>query len=67
MHEWAHCHDEAANHQLPSGLLYHRNSFQGGMFKLNAKFDADSLLYSVILNATATQYTCSLNGTYRPH
>ena len=27
------------------GLLNHLNSFCGGMFKLNAKFDADSLLY----------------------
>ena len=26
------------------GLLNHPNSFHGGMFKLNAKFDADSLL-----------------------
>ena len=26
------------------GLLNHPNSFPGGMFKLNAKFDADSLL-----------------------
>ena len=29
------------------GLLNHLNSFHGGMFKLNAKFDADSLLYSL--------------------
>ena len=37
------------------------------MFKLNAKLDADSLLYSVILNVTATQYTCPLNSIYHPH
>ena len=30
------------------GLLSHPNSFCRGMFKLNAKFDTDSLLYSVI-------------------
>ena len=37
------------------------------MFKLNAKFDADWLFYSVILNVTATQYTCPLNGaSYHP-
>ena len=30
-----------------SGLLNHPNSFRGGMFKPNAKFDADSLLYSL--------------------
>ena len=41
-------------------LLNHLNSFHRTMFKLNAKFDADSLLYSVILNVTATQYMCSL-------
>ena len=47
MHEQMHCHDEAANHQLPfcSGLLHHPNSFQGGMLKLNTKFDIDLLLY----------------------
>ena len=47
MHEREHC-CEAANHQLVAhrgGLLNHPNSFHGGMFKLNAKFDADSLLY----------------------
>ena len=49
------------------GLLNLPNSFHTGMFKLNTKFDADSLLYSVILNVTATQYTCSLNGIYHPH
>ena len=45
-------------------LLNHLNSFDKGMFKLNAKFDADLLLYSVILSTMATQYTCSLNGVY---
>ena len=29
------------------GLLNHPNSFRGGVFKLNAKFDVDSLLYSL--------------------
>ena len=29
------------------GLLNHLNSSHEGMFKLNAKFDADSLLYSL--------------------
>ena len=31
----------------PESLLNHPNSFRGGMFKLNAKSDADSLLYSL--------------------
>ena len=30
---------------VPKSLLYHLNSFCGGMLKLNAKFDADLLLY----------------------
>ena len=41
--------------------------FHGDMFKLSAKFDADSLLYSVILNVMVTQYTWSLNGVYCCH
>ena len=65
MYEWTRCCNEAANYQLSK--LSHPNSFREGMFKLNAKSDADSLLYLVILNATVTQYTCSLNGVYHPH
>ena len=30
---------------ISESFLNHPNSFQGGMFKLNTKFDADSLLY----------------------
>ena len=49
MPEPAHSRDEAANHQLPisGSLLNHPNSFHRGMFKLNAKFDTDSLLCSL--------------------
>ena len=61
---WWSCQSPVAH---SCGLLNHPNSFHGGMFKLNTKFDADLLLYSVILNATATQYACSFNGIYRPH
>ena len=32
---------------IPGSLLNYLNSFRGGMLKLNAKFDADSLLYSL--------------------
>ena len=46
-------------------LLNHPDSFCGGMFKLNTKLDADSLLY--ILNVMATQYTCSLKGVHHSH
>ena len=48
-------------------LLNHPCSFHRGMFKLKAKFDADSLVYSVILNVTAAQYTGSLSGIRHPH
>ena len=46
MHVCAHCHDEAANHQLPIVVASESSSFHRGMFKPNTKFDADSLLYS---------------------
>ena len=62
------------SHQSPvahsCGLLNYPNSFHRGMFKLKAKLDADLLLYSLshdAVNASATQYTCSLNGIYFPH
>ena len=40
---------------VPQSLLNHLNSFHGGMFKFNAKFDAELLLYLLIVNVTATQ------------
>ena len=43
MHEWARCHDKSSV-AYSCDLLNHPSSFLGGMFKLNAKFDADSLL-----------------------
>ena len=42
MLSWWSCQSPVAHN---CGLLNHPNSFHGGMFKLNAKFDADSLLY----------------------
>ena len=51
----------------PKSYLNHLNNFLGGMFKLNAKSDADSLFYSVILKVLTTQYTCSLNSLYCSH
>ena len=41
---WWSCQSPAAR---SCSLLYHPNSFHKGMFKLNAKFDADSLLYLI--------------------
>ena len=61
---WWSCQSPVAH---SCGLLTHGNGSCGGMFKLNTKFDAVSLLYSLILNVMATQNTCSLNGLYHPH
>ena len=41
---WWSCQSPVAH---SCGLLTHLNSYHRGMFKLNAKFDADSLLYSL--------------------
>ena len=48
-HERVRCHDEAASHQLPIAVAFWivQIVFPGGMFKLNRKFDADWLLYSL--------------------
>ena len=44
MRERAYCHgDDQFAHNC--GLLNHLNSFHGRILKLNAKFDADFLLY----------------------
>ena len=69
MHEWAHCHDEAANHQLPIAAAFR-------IIPIVSTEECWSLVQnlmqihcsacSVVLNATATQYTGSLNGTYWP-
>ena len=71
MHEQARCRDEAANHQLPivDGLLSHPNSFCGGMFKLKAKWDAESLLYllSHFECSGHTVHMLTLSGVYHPH
>ena len=68
--ELVHCHDEAANHQLPIAAAFWiiQNSFCREMSKLNPKFDSvHCSTLSVTLNAMATQYMCLLNSTYRPH
>ena len=61
---WWSCQSPVAH---SCSLLNHPNRDHRGIFKLNTKYDADSLLYSVILNAMATQYTCSLNGISHSH
>ena len=68
--EWMHCCGEAANHQLPIAAAF-------WIIQIVSTEECSSLLqnlmqsccstHSVILNATATQYTCSLNGVYHTH
>ena len=70
MREWARCRDEAAHHQLPITAAF-------WIIQIVSAEECSSLTQnsmqiccstcSVILDATATQYTCSLNGVYRPH
>ena len=77
IHEWVHCGDEAAHHQLPIAVAFWIIQIVSSMeecssfFKLNTKFEADCCsTHSVILNVTATQYTCSttsLNCISYPH
>ena len=61
---WWSCQSPVAH---SCSLLNHLNSSHRGMFKLNAKLDADSLLFLFILNSMAKEDTCSLNGVYHPH
>ena len=70
MHEQAHCHDEAANHQLPIAAAF-------WIIQIVSTEECSSLTQNLmlihcstcpsILNATDTQNTCSLNSIYRPH
>ena len=69
VHEWAHCCDEAANHQLPIAAAFwitlmvsseECSSLMQNLMKIYCS------TLSVILNVVATQYTCSENGAYHP-
>ena len=70
MHEQAHCHDEAASHQLPIAAAF-------WIIRIVSTEACSSLMKnfmqihcstcSVILNVTATQNTCSLNSICHPH
>ena len=70
MYEKAHCSDEAANHQLPIDVAFWIIQI---VFVEEYSCLMQNLMqicystHSVILNVTATQCTCSLNGVYHPH
>ena len=70
MHEQVCCHDEAANHQLSIATAF-------WIIWIVSTEECSSLMqnlvqihcctHSVIFNATATQYMCSLTGISCPH
>ena len=69
MYEWVHCCDETSNHCLPIAAAF-------WIIQIVSSDECSSLMqnlmqihcsiHSVILNTTATQYTSSFNGIYRP-
>ena len=70
MHEWACCQDEAADHQLPIAAAFwiiQIVSLEECSSSTQNLMQIHCSTRSVILNATATQYTCSLEGIYYPH
>ena len=70
IHEWARCRAEATNHQLPIAVpfwIFWRVSVQECSSLMQNLMQIHCSSLSVILNVTATQYTCSLNGIYHPH
>ena len=68
MRDWVHC-DEVANHQLPIAAAFwiiwivsveECSNLMQNLIQIRCS------TCSVILNATATRYTCSVNRVYRP-
>ena len=68
MHERAHYHDEAVNHQLPIAAAFWIIWIVSveECSRLMHLMQIHCSTHLVILNATATQYTSSLNGVYCP-
>ena len=70
MYDRAHCCDEAGNHQLPIAVAFWIIgivSTEECSSSMQNLMHIHCCTYSVILNATTTQYTRSLNGVYHPH
>ena len=69
-HEWARCCDEVANHQLSIAIMFcisHIVSMEECSSLTQNLMQICCCTCVVILNVTATQYTCSLSGIYHPH
>ena len=70
MHERVHCHDEAANYQLPTAATFwvvQIVSAEEWSSLTQNLMQVHCCASSVILNATATQHTISLNRIYHTH
>ena len=70
MHEQVHCHDEAANHQLPTAAAFWitwKVSMEECSSLMQNLMQIHFSTHSVILNMTPTIFTCSLCGVYCPH
>ena len=70
MHEWAPCHDEAASHQFliaEAFWIIGTVSMEECLNLMQNAMQIHCSTRSVILNAMATQYTCSFNSLYHPH
>ena len=70
MNEQVRCCDEAASHQWPIAAAFWviwRISMEQCSSLTQNWMQIRCSTCSVILNVTATQYTCSLNGVYHPH
>ena len=69
-HRQARCCDEAANHQLPMAAAFWIIQIVSAEECSSLRQNYMQILCctcSVILNVTATQYSCSLNSIYLPH
>ena len=70
MREQGRCRDEAASPQLPIAVAFciiQIVSVEECSSWTQNWVQVHCCMCSVVLNATATQYTRSLNGVYRPH
>ena len=68
MHEWVHCPDEAANHQLPIATTF-------WIIQIVSMEECSHLMQNLMqiycsrlshFEMMVAQYTCSLNGVYHP-
>ena len=70
MHGQVRSHEKAANHQLPIAAAFWINgivSMEECSRLMKNLMQIHCSTHLIMLNVTATQYTCSLNSVYHPH